>query len=55
VVQEQDQKLVIYLPTKLERLKKRLAKKKVPFEERISYKYLEAVVKAEEHLFFRYK
>jgi len=32
--------LVIYLQVKLETLKKRIAKKKVPFEDRISSEYL---------------
>jgi deoxyguanosine kinase len=45
--------LVIYLEAELETLKKRIAKKKVPFEDRISNGYLEAVVHAYEHFFFR--
>ena len=47
--------LVIYLQAKLETLKKRIAKKNVPFEDRISNEYLEAVVHAYEHFFFHYK
>ena len=47
--------LVIYLQAKLETLKKRTAKKNVAFEDRISTEYLEAVVHAYEHFFFRYK
>jgi len=47
--------LVIYLQAKLEPLKKRIAKKNVPFEHRISDEYLEGVVKAYEHFFFHYK
>ena len=47
--------LVIYLQAKLETLKKRIAKKKVPFEDRLSDEYLEAVVSAYEHFFFHYK
>ncbi len=47
--------LVIYLQAKLETLKKRIAKKNVPFEHRISDEYLEGVVKAYEHFFFHYK
>ena len=47
--------LVIYLQAKLETLKKRIAKKEVPFEDRISNEYLEAVVHAYEHFFFHYK
>ena len=47
--------LVIYLQAKLETLKKRIAKKKVPFEDRVSNEYLEAVVHAYEHFFFHYK
>jgi deoxyadenosine/deoxycytidine kinase len=47
--------LVIYLQAKLETLKKRIAKKNVPFEHRISDEYLEAVVNAYEHFFFHYK
>ncbi len=47
--------LVIYLQAKLETLKKRIAKKNVAFEHRISDEYLESVVKAYEHFFFHYK
>jgi deoxyadenosine/deoxycytidine kinase len=47
--------LVIYLQAKVETLKKRVAKKGVPFEDRITDEYLEAVVKAYEHFFFHYK
>jgi deoxyadenosine/deoxycytidine kinase len=47
--------LVIYLQAKLETLRKRIAKKQVPFEDRISDEYLEAVVNAYEHFFFHYK
>src|SRR2546425_7482293 len=47
--------LVIYLQAKPEALKKRIAKKNVPFEHRISDEYLEAVVRAYEHFFFHYK
>lgn len=47
--------LVIYLQAKPEMLKKRIEKKKVPFESRISEEYLEAVVNAYEHFFFRYR
>jgi len=47
--------LVIYLQAKLETLKKRTAKKNVAFEDRISHEYLEVMVHAYEHFFFRYK
>ncbi len=47
--------LVVYLQAKPETLKKRIAKKNVPFEHRISDEYLEAVVNAYEHFFFLYK
>jgi deoxyadenosine/deoxycytidine kinase len=47
--------LVIYLQAKLETLKKRIAKKQAPFEDRISDDYLAAVVNAYEHFFFHYK
>lgn len=47
--------LVIYLQAKPETLKKRIAKKNVPFEHHISDEYLEEVVKAYEHFFFHYK
>ena len=46
--------LVIYLQAKPEVLKKRIERKNVPFEHRISDDYLEAVVNAYEHFFFRY-
>jgi len=47
--------LVIYLQAKLDTLKKRIAKKQAPFEERISDEYLAALVNAYEHFFFHYK
>jgi deoxyadenosine/deoxycytidine kinase len=47
--------LVIYLQAKSETLKKRIGKKNVYFEHAISDEYLEAVVNAYEHFFFRYK
>jgi len=47
--------LVIYLQAKPEALRKRIEKKNVPFEPRISDDYLEAVVNAYEHSFFHYK
>jgi deoxyadenosine/deoxycytidine kinase len=47
--------LVIYLQAKPEMLKKRIEKKNVAFESRISKEYLEAVVNAYEHFFFRYR
>jgi deoxyguanosine kinase len=47
--------LVIYLQAKPEMLKKRIEKKNIPFESRISEEYLEAVVKAYEHFFFHYR
>jgi deoxyadenosine/deoxycytidine kinase len=47
--------LVIYLQARLETLKKRIAKKQVPFEDRISDEYVAAVVNAYEHFFFHYK
>ncbi|MGO8734935.1 MAG: deoxynucleoside kinase [Terriglobia bacterium] len=47
--------LVIYLQAKLETLRKRIEKKGVPFEDRISDEYLAAVVNAYEHFFFHYK
>ena len=47
--------LVIYLQAKVETLKKRLAKKRVPIGYRVSEEYMEAVVNAYEHFFFRYK
>jgi deoxyadenosine/deoxycytidine kinase len=47
--------LVIYLQAKPEMLKKRIEKKNVPFESRISEEYLDAVVKAYDHFFFHYR
>ncbi len=47
--------LVIYLQAKPEMLRKRIEKKNVAFESRISDEYLEAVVNAYEHFFFRYR
>jgi len=47
--------LVIYLQAKPEVLRKRIERKNVPFEHRISDDYLEAVVNAYEHFFFHYK
>ncbi len=47
--------LVLYLEAKPETLKKRIAKKNVPMEHRISDEYLVEVVKAYEHFFFHYK
>jgi deoxyguanosine kinase len=47
--------LVIYLQATPEALRKRIEKKNVPFEPRVSDEYLEAVVKAYEHFFFHYK
>jgi deoxyadenosine/deoxycytidine kinase len=47
--------LVIYLQAKPEMLKKRIEKKNVTFESRISEEYLKAVVNAYEHFFFRYR
>ena len=46
--------LVIYLQAKPDALRKRIAKKNVPFEHHISDDYLAAVVKAYEHFFFHY-
>jgi len=46
--------LVIYLQGKPEALRRRIAKKKVRFEPRISEEYLEAVVNAYEHFFLHY-
>ena len=46
---------MIYLQAKPETLKKRIAKKNVAIEDRISDEYLEEVVKAYEHFFFHYK
>jgi deoxyguanosine kinase len=47
--------LVIYLQAKPETLRKRIEKKKVSFEPRISDDYLQSVVNAYEHFFFHYK
>jgi len=47
--------LVIYLQAKPETLKKRIAKKNLAMEDRISDEYLDEVVKAYEHFFFHYK
>ena len=47
--------LVIYLQAKPEALRKRVEKKNVRFEERVSDAYLEAVVNAYEHFFFHYQ
>ena len=46
--------LVIYLQATPEVLGERIAKKKSPAEKKISRAYLEEVVKAYEHFFFRY-
>jgi deoxyguanosine kinase len=46
--------LVIYLQATPEVLRDRIAKKKSPAEKQISRAYLEEVVKAYEHFFFRY-
>jgi deoxyadenosine/deoxycytidine kinase len=46
--------LVIYLQATPEVLRERIAKKKLPAEKQISRAYLEEVVKAYEHFFFRY-
>lgn len=46
--------LVIYLQAKPEVLRKRIEKKKVSFEPRVSDEYLQAVVNAYEHFFFHY-
>ncbi|HET7213675.1 MAG TPA: deoxynucleoside kinase, partial [Terriglobia bacterium] len=47
--------LVIYLQAKPEMLKRRIEKKNLDFESRMSEEYLEAVVNAYEHFFFRYR
>lgn len=47
--------LVIYLQAKPEALRKRIARKNVPFEDQISDEYLQAVVNAYEHFFFHYR
>jgi deoxyguanosine kinase len=46
--------LVIYLQARPETLRKRLAKKGNPAETELSPEYLEEVIKAYEHFFFRY-
>jgi deoxyadenosine/deoxycytidine kinase len=46
--------LVIYLQATPEVLRERIAKKKSPAEKQISRAYLDEVVKAYEHFFFRY-
>jgi deoxyguanosine kinase len=46
--------LVIYLQATPEVLQKRIARKRAPAEGRISRAYLEEVVRAYEHFFFRY-
>ncbi len=46
--------LVIYLQATPEVLRERIARKKSPAEKQISHAYLEEVVKAYEHFFFRY-
>ncbi|HEV2349583.1 MAG TPA: deoxynucleoside kinase [Terriglobia bacterium] len=47
--------LVIYLQAKPKTLKKRIAKKNVAIEDRISDEYVEEVIRAYEHFFFHYK
>lgn len=47
--------LVIYLQAKPETLKKRIARKNVAIEDRISDEYVEEVIRAYEHFFFHYK
>ncbi len=47
--------LVIYLQARPETLRKRIARKNLAMEDRISDEYLEEVVKAYEHFFFHYK
>jgi deoxyadenosine/deoxycytidine kinase len=47
--------LVVYLQAKPETLKKRIAKKNIAMEHRISDEYLEEVVQAYDHFFFHYK
>ncbi len=46
--------LVIYLQATPEVLRERIAKKRLPAEKQISLEYLEEVVRAYEHFFFRY-
>ncbi|MGH9353982.1 MAG: deoxynucleoside kinase [Terriglobia bacterium] len=47
--------LVIYLQAKLDTLKERIVKKRVPAEQEISDEYLGEVIQAYEHFFFHYK
>ena len=47
--------LVVYLQAKPETLKKRIAKKNLAMEHRISDEYVEEVVQAYDHFFFHYK
>jgi deoxyadenosine/deoxycytidine kinase len=47
--------LVVYLQAKPETLRKRIAKKNLAMEHRISDEYLEEVVQAYDHFFFHYK
>jgi deoxyadenosine/deoxycytidine kinase len=47
--------LVIYLQARPETLRRRISKKNLPMEHQISDEYLEEVVKAYEHFFFRYQ
>jgi deoxyadenosine/deoxycytidine kinase len=46
--------LVIYLQATPDVLRERIAKKAAPGESRISREYIEGVVRAYEHFFFRY-
>ena len=46
--------LVIYLQANPEVLRQRIARKKHPVEEHIAMEYLEEVIRAYEHFFFRY-
>lgn len=46
--------LVIYLQAKPETLRRRIAKKNAPSEQRIKDEYLESVINAYEHFFFHY-
>jgi len=46
--------LVIYLQANTDILRERIAKKKSPGESRISREYLDEVIRAYEHFFFRY-
>jgi deoxyguanosine kinase len=47
--------LVIYLQASSERLKERIARKRVPVEQHISDEYIRALAEAYEHFFFHYK